>query len=234
MCYSLVHQDKGKQTRSLQFGTKYGTTATIAIVGYAMAHAMCRDKKCPCRADQCNKTAHRAQNSSERSIWQSAQDLHTPHWTVCMVLHPADYTNCYEHTELFQWQRSLLRQALQSSLYSHITIQCVCLERWVEPILNYLTVTSAHYTTPGNLLQTSNPTATCPPHIPTIHRDIMFQQLRTNWKSATYAAMNDLQKCTLQCVCECSTCHKTCTWQRTPNENTNKTNIYSVKQYIRS
>ena len=45
MSCSLVHQDEAKQTRSLQFGTKYGTTATITTVSYAMAHAMCKDRK---------------------------------------------------------------------------------------------------------------------------------------------------------------------------------------------
>ena len=45
MSCSLVHQDAGKQTCSPQFGTKHGTTATITTVSYAMAHAMCRDRK---------------------------------------------------------------------------------------------------------------------------------------------------------------------------------------------
>ena len=45
MSYSLVHQDEGKQTCSLQFGAKYGTTATITTVSYTMAHAMRRDRK---------------------------------------------------------------------------------------------------------------------------------------------------------------------------------------------
>lgn len=80
------------------------------------------------KAKQCNKTAQCVQNSSEWSTRKCAQDLHI-HRTVCTVLHPHDYTNCYEHAELLQWQWSLLQQALQSSWYSHITNQCVCVSR---------------------------------------------------------------------------------------------------------
>jgi hypothetical protein len=138
------------------------------------------------KAHQCNKITQCVQNSSERSTRQCAQDLHILQWTVCIVLHPDDYTNCYGHAELLQWQQSLLQQALQSWWYSHVTNQCVCPQCCGQTILNYMTVTSAHYTPPrspaANLKPQSNLSTR---HTQNSHCPIMFQRLRTERKTLT-------------------------------------------------
>ena len=116
-----------------------------------------------CKAYQRNKTSQRVQNSSERSTWQCAHDLHILHRTVCTVLRPDDYTDCYEHAELLQWQWSLLQQALQSviMIFPHNKPLCVpsaeVRQSWTTwQLPQHITLP------PGHLLQTSNPQSNLP------------------------------------------------------------------------
>lgn len=197
-----------------------------------------------CKAHQCNNTAQCVQNSYEQSTWQCAQELHIPHRTVCTVLHPDDYTNCYQHAALSQWQCSLLLLALQSSWYSHITNQCVCLECWGETIPHYMTVTSAHYTPPKSPTANVKPQSNLPTrHTQNSHRPVMFRRLCTKRKiimspicDKASQRLHLLRRTRCNVLCsvsvKCSTCHKVCTWQSAPTENTKPASTLSNETYV--
>ena len=173
------------------------------------------------KAHQCNKTAQRVQNSSERSTRQRAQDLYIPHRIVCMVLHqllPARWTVAVT-TKPFVTSSPLIM------IFPRNKPVCVCVCVCVPTVLrkdnpelndSYLStlhspqVTCCKCQTPKQLAHQTHPKFTLPRHVSrVVHRteNTDVTELWQNVTAATSTAMDTLQ-CTIA-ACQWNVAHAT-------------------------